>query len=130
MTRILETAEFLRFFPTELIVLVLRCNSLHHDEISHATNYPLGRLWVVECVALIAFIARRADSLHVPCVCNAMQRNGSPSCPSRRRTFDRQTERAGGAIRVRRGDDAIGPCRRRREGQPGVAIAAAVVVVG
>src|SRR5215831_16002524 len=74
MTRILETAEFLRFFPNERFVLVLRCNSLHDHESFYATNYPLAASAVAECVAFIAFIARGAVSLHVPCVCNAMQR--------------------------------------------------------
>src|SRR5262245_20388605 len=55
----------------------LHCNSLHAHEISHDTNYPFITLAVAECVALIAFIARRADSLHVGCVCNAMQRNAN-----------------------------------------------------
>src|SRR5262249_42478082 len=53
----------------------IRCNSLHDHENSHATNYPLAGSAVAECVAFIALIARRADSLHVGCVCNAMQRN-------------------------------------------------------
>src|SRR5262245_19471696 len=55
----------------------IRCNSLHDHASFHATNYPLAGSAFPECVAFIAFIAHRADSLHVGCVRNAMQRNAS-----------------------------------------------------
>src|SRR5262249_36539036 len=60
----------------------IHCNSLHDQESFYATNYPVAASAVAECVAFIALIARRADSLHVGCVCNAMQRNASACQPA------------------------------------------------
>src|SRR5262245_61063529 len=62
-------------FGRRMVLDQIHCNSLHDHESFDATNYPLAASAVAECVASLQFIARRADSLHGGCVCNAMQRN-------------------------------------------------------
>src|SRR5262245_40617314 len=53
----------------------IHCNWLSVNDSFYAEDYPFVTSAVAECVAFIEFIARRADSLHVGCACNAMQRN-------------------------------------------------------
>src|SRR5262245_42044609 len=53
----------------------MRCFSLNACIIDVASYYTLAGSVVTECVSFVAFVARRANSLQTPCVCNAMQRN-------------------------------------------------------
>src|SRR5262245_57990191 len=84
MQSIFPGARALAAFGRPKVLDQIHCNSLHGHENSHAMNYPLAASAVAECVASLHLIARRANSLHVGCVCNAMQRNAKPPTPEPR----------------------------------------------
>src|SRR5262245_11389854 len=68
------SADHCRRLPIPARMRCKACDSLHVCRIVDATNYLLAGSAVAEFIAFIAFIARPANSLHVPCACNAMQR--------------------------------------------------------